>query len=173
MWGSLAACAVYWGVHALAHPQHVAAAAVMERPAAVADLSRLLGARPAEAVEAQPAADSRFQLLGVVAPKAGAQAGGQGLALIAVDGTPRTVRVGAVVDGDWRLRSVERRSVRIAQGDQAEMTLALAVPQAAATGSIQALPMAGMPSPQIVPPMPQPQSAESQAHSQLATRPDR
>ncbi len=161
VWGLLAACAVYWGVQSLAHPLHMAAAPVTEPPAAVADLSRLLGARPVAAVEAQPAADSRFQLLGVVAPKPGAQDGQQGLALIAVDGVPRTVRIGAVVDGDWHLRAVDRRSVRIAQGDQPDMTLALAAPQAAATGVLQVQPMGGaMPSQQFVPPMPMPQPAQ-------------
>jgi len=170
VWGLLAACAVYWGLQGLAHPLHVAAAPVMGPPGGASDLSRLLGARPAAAVAVQPGVESRFQLLGVVAPKIGGQDGEQGLALIAVDGTPRTVRVGAVVDGDWRLRSVDRRSARIAQGEQIEATLSLAAPQAAATGSLPVPAMAGMPSPQVVPPMPampqqQPAEAPPQSNS--------
>ena len=152
VWGLLAACTVYWGLQALAHPVHVSAMAVAERPPAESDLSRLLGARPATAVAVQRT-DSRFTLLGVVAPKADGRDGEQGLALIAVDGTPRTVRVGAVVDGEWRLRAVERRAVRIAQNDHVELKLELAAAQPLAPSN-QLPPAQGL-APQIVPQMPQ------------------
>ena len=160
VWGLLAASAVYWAVHGFTRPLHRAAAPVSERPSAEADLSRLLGARAA--AEAAPAQDSRFKLFGVVAPKPNGGGDQQGLALIAVDGVLRTVRVGAVVDGDWRLVSVERRAVRISQNGAGEMTLQLAAPQPAAQGSLPQVTMPG-PSMQVMPQMPpmqQPGSAE-------------
>ena len=165
VWGLLAACAVYWAIHGFTRPLHAAAAPVSERPPAVADLSHLLGARAAAAP--QPAQESRFKLFGVVAPKANnAQGDGQGLALIAVDGVLRTVRVGAVVDGDWRLVAVERRSARISQNGAGDVTLQLAAPQPAAQGTLPAAPMPGPgpgPGVQVMPTMPamqQPGSAE-------------
>lgn len=164
VWGLLAACAVYWAIHGFTRPLHATAAPVSERPPAVADLSRLLGAKPV--AEAAPAQESRFKLFGVVAPKINAQGEQEGLALIAVDGALRTVRVGAVVDGDWRLVAVERRSVRISQNGTGEVTLQLAAPQPAAQGSLPPVTMPGagpIPNVQVMPSMPpvqQPGSAE-------------
>jgi len=173
VWGLLAACAVYWAIQGLAHPMHVAAPAVAERSAPEADLSRLFGARPASVAVAQPAIESRFKLLGVVAPKQAGQDAPQGLALIAVDGVPRTVRVGAVVDGDWRLVSVDRRSARISQGQGADptgdVTLQLAAAQPT-TPSNMVAPMA--PAMQAVTPLPMPQQpAEIQPAQQVMPQP--
>jgi general secretion pathway protein C len=80
-------------------------------------VARALGA-PQNAVvaAATAAAPSRYVLTGVVAPAAtgfSTEGGtGSGVALIAIDGQrPSPYRVGAVLDGRWRVQSVERRSV--------------------------------------------------------------
>jgi hypothetical protein len=105
------------------------------RGAAQGDLSRLLGADvpPAPPVEVQvAAADARFQLIGVVSPRA-AQAGHEGLALIAVDGKPaRALRVGAVVDGRNVLQAVGAGSATLGPRDGAAwVVLSLAPPAGA------------------------------------------
>ncbi|XHS80034.1 hypothetical protein ACFJGW_08640 [Burkholderiaceae bacterium UC74_6] len=71
-------------------------------------------------------AESRFKLLGVVAPQA-AQGSEAGVALITVDGVPRAVRVGAIVDGDWKLVSVEKRAATI--GRDGAVTARLELPE--------------------------------------------
>ena len=76
-------------------------------------VARALGARATAAapVAAAPVvADNRYALLGVVA----AAGGGSGVALIAVEGQrPQPYRVGAVLDGRWQVRAVQRRSVEL------------------------------------------------------------
>ena len=73
--------------------------------------------------EAAADAQSRFQLLGVIAAPAG-----QGSALLAVDGQPARafVQGQAVVDG-WRLQFVTQEGVRLGTG-QGGGTLALVLP---------------------------------------------
>src|SRR5438067_6819816 len=115
IWALVAACAVFWGlrlvVRAPGAPAHTVA--VGDAAPVRADLTRLFGAPVAAAAPSvqAPAASSRFQLAGVMAPRV---AGGQGVALIGVDGkTPRAYRVGSVVDGDLVLQSVSLRSAAI------------------------------------------------------------
>ena len=112
------------------------------------DLTRLLGADappPVAATAPEPAADARFQLIGVVSPR-GAQAAREGLALIAVDGKPaKAFRVGAAVDGDNVLQSVVARGATLGpRGGAALVALRITPPEAAATGT---LPAAGLPVP--------------------------
>lgn len=65
-----------------------------------------------------PAAATRFQLVGVLAAASSGAAGPAGVALIATDGqAPRPYRVGAVVDGSWRVHAVQRRAVVLASAD--------------------------------------------------------
>ena len=133
IWALVAASGVFWGLklwaRPLAAPAQTQVASVA--PAAGADLSRLFGAElPAAAPEAAPPPppeSSRFQLIGVVAPRAaGAQS--QGVALIAVDGkAPRAFRVGAVVDGDQVLKSVQARAAAIGPR-QGAATVSLELP---------------------------------------------
>jgi general secretion pathway protein C len=138
------------------------------------DLSRLLGADPvvAAATEAAVApADSRFQLLGVVAPRMAA-VDTRAVALIAVDGKPpRAYRVGAVVEGDTVLRAVHARGadlgarngpVRIALQLPAQPAAAFVNAAAPAPGAprLPNFPGAGMapmnaPPPNAQPAMPQ------------------
>jgi general secretion pathway protein C len=167
VWALVAASAVAWGLRILARPLPVPPQASLAQAAMPAggDWARVFGAAPApspvvaEAAPPPPEA-SRFQLIGVVAARPPA-ARGQGLALIAVDGRlPRAYRVGAVVDGEHVLQSVQPRAVAIGprQGPPV-VTLELPVlpPPATGTPGLAAAPAAGampgaMPPPVAMPP---------------------
>jgi general secretion pathway protein C len=117
--GLVAASAVAWGYKLFTPSQPVPAHAVLAGSTAAlgADLSRLFGAEPApaqpDAAAPPPPEASRFQLIGVAAPRAGA-APDEGVALIAVDGKPpRAFRVGRVVDGEQVLLAVHARGAAI------------------------------------------------------------
>lgn len=149
VWGLLAACGGYWLIQLLAKPLAAPANAlqVAEQRGGPADLTRLFGAAPVQAPEAAPVAESRFKLIGVVAPKnPRLNQTGEGVALIAVDGIARTVRVGAPVDGGLQLLAVDSRSARLGQGGVVTMSLLLAPPTAATTGALAP----AMPSPTIL-----------------------
>jgi general secretion pathway protein C len=169
IWAAVAASAAFWGLRLTARPLPVPAQAGVALPSVpqAADLSRLFGKPappPALAQAAPPPADSRFKLIGVVAPVAGQHAG---LALIAVDGrAARPVPVGGRVDGDLVLRSVSHRRAELgpAAGGPATMVLELpAVPEAARGALPNAVPveqaMVPVPPAALVPqPQPQPPS---------------
>jgi general secretion pathway protein C len=89
------------------------------------DMSRLFGVTPIIAQPAAPAAQERFRLLGVVAPRSAS--GRQGLALIAVDGQPpKAWRVGAAVDERWTLLAVRHRQADLGPaGGAVALTLEL------------------------------------------------
>lgn len=174
----LAGSAGYWGLQIFVRPLPLPAHALPAGEAAVAqaDLSRLFGSTAQQAAAAVPEAppDSRFRLLGLVAPKAGSSArSSEGLALIAVDGAPpRTVRVGALVDGETRLLALEGRSAMLGRDGVTTATLRLEPPPAPATGvppSVSASPqqpqqpsvMAPRP-PAALPPMQQPPAEDHQ-----------
>lgn len=146
VWALAAASAAYWGMRLFVNPQPVPAHAkpVEASAAARGDLTRLFGAdAPPPAVDAQPepAPDARFQLLGVVSPRS-PQAAREGVALIAVDGKPaRAYRVGAVVDGNNVLKTVNPRGATLGPRDGAALVaLNLAPPPPAATGTPPPLP---------------------------------
>ena len=158
VWALAAAGALFWGlklfVKAPAAPAHtqLADAGALAR----GDLTRLLGADPVpeappQAVE--PAPDARFQLIGVVSPRS-PQAAREGVALIAVDGKPpRAYRVGAVIDGQNVLQSVNPRGATLGPRNGAALVaLNLAPPAAATTGVPASLP--NMPGVTVPPPMP-------------------
>lgn len=144
-WSAAAACIVFWALRVgVSQPglpvdvQPVSGASVLR-----GDLSRLLGAGPAEQVEAPApsALASRFRLVGVMAPKARADApadAGQGVALIALDGKPpRAFRVGARIDGELLLQSVTQRSAQIGSANgTVALRLELAPLPAPATGTL-------------------------------------
>jgi general secretion pathway protein C len=126
VWAAVAASAVYWvlklyspGTPAPSHARPVNAAQGAQAWQG-ADLTRLLGAdevvpSPVVAAPAEPPADARDQLIGVVAPR-GRPGAAPAVALIAVDGKPpRAYRVGAVVSGDTVLRAVRARSADLGQ----------------------------------------------------------
>lgn len=120
VWFAVAACGLFWGLRLMARPLAAPAHALAVQSAAGgggADVSRLLGvAAPPLAVAADAPvsapADSRFKLLGVVAPRG--TGGDAGLALIAVDGKPpRAFGLGATVDTPLVVLAVQHRGVQL------------------------------------------------------------
>ena len=170
IWALVAATAVFWGlrlfVRAPAAPAYTVP--VGDAAAVRGDLTRLLGSAPVAAptAAALPAANARFRLLGIVAPKyAGDDAvlAGHGVALLAVDGKmPKAYAVGARLDNDLVLQSVSLRKVSIGASTRGAptITLELPPPAAAATGTLSAtaagdtpaLPTPPAPVPQYLPP---------------------
>jgi general secretion pathway protein C len=129
LWGAVAASAVYWGMK-LTSRAGPPAAPPPPRAAANADpvaVARLMGAGPtvAAAAAAAPSLASRFVLTGVVA-----SASRHGAALIAVDGRPpKPFRVGAPVDQDLVLQSVDSRTAVLASTANGPAAVTLELPQ--------------------------------------------
>jgi general secretion pathway protein C len=141
VWLLLGGSVAYWSLQLFSRPLPMPASVLPagEARGATVDLSRLLGVTPPEAApEPEPVASTRLRLLGVVAPKnAKAAEAGEGVALIEVDGVPRTVRVGAVVDGELRLLRVDTRSASLGRFGQApSQVLQISPPAAPATGAL-------------------------------------
>jgi hypothetical protein len=191
VWLLLGGSVAYWGLQLLDRPVPTPAsvAPATELSSTQVDLSRLLGVVAAEPVAApQVAPSSQLRLLGVVAPRnPRAAAAGEGVALIEVDGVPRTVRVGAVVDGELRLLRVDARSASLGRlGEAASQVLEIIPPPPPTTGTLQpAAPspvvlggnppgtVQGMAPPQQQPPQPQPQPPQQQSQpSANAAPPD-
>jgi general secretion pathway protein C len=138
VWAAVLALAAFWGLRLFAVPQEVPAGA---RVAAVdgalrGDLTRVLGTDPPPPAEAAPEAApmaSRFQLFGVLAPRARAAGG---VAVIGVDGQPaRAFRVGAAVEGETVLQSVQGRNASLGpRGGAVQVALSLPPAPPAATG---------------------------------------
>ncbi len=128
IWGAVLAGAVAWGLPLFTHSTPVPPGASLAAPAPPAGTSlvHLLGQPPAAPVEPAPVvvADSRFRLLGVVAPRPGQSLG---LALISVDGKPaRAVSVGRELEPGLRLLTVGHRQVELGAGAGApQVTLTL------------------------------------------------
>jgi general secretion pathway protein C len=146
IWAAVAASAVFWAMRLLPQGMPVPAQATLVSTASAfnADLSRVFGAAPkrdelmpGSQLLTQPVTDARFQLIGVVAPRAAA-AYAEGLAVIAFDGqAPKTYRVGAVVDGDLVLQRVEARAVSLGPaGQPAQVQLELPELPPPATGTL-------------------------------------
>ena len=142
VWAAVSASALFWGLLLLVKPAPAPAQAQLAQTGAAprGDLSRLLGIEappPVAATAPEPAPDARFNLLGVVSPRA-SQAAAEAVALIAVDGKPaRAYRVGAVVDGSHVLQSVSARGANLGpRGGASVIALHIAPPAAAATGQL-------------------------------------
>ncbi|MDP1899167.1 MAG: hypothetical protein Q8K96_01765 [Rubrivivax sp.] len=156
VWALAAGSALFWGLKLFVSPPAAPAHAQVAGAgnAARGDLTRLLGAEaPPPAAEPAAPADSRFQLIGVVTPRAAASAR-EGLALIAVDGKPpKAFRVGAVVEGQTVLKAVAARGATLGPREGAgALTLALAPPAAAATGVLPP-PGGARATPTVAPPL--------------------
>ena len=157
IWAVVAVSAVFWLTRLLVRADAAPAHAVTVNANAVvaaADLSRLLGATRTAAPDAapEPAADARYKLIGVVAPRSAAAAG---LALIAVDNKPpRPVSLGGVVDGSLVLLAVNHRRAELGPaGGAATVRLELpAVPEP----NRSTRPLAAAPPPVGSPPLPLP-----------------
>jgi len=112
----------YWALRWMGQDPATPVPVTFAAPSAVDSqaVARALGAQSAVPLAAPVAvnAPSRYELAGVVAPVGVVP--GAGVALIAVDGQrPSPYRVGAVLDGRWRVHAVERRGVVLhpLQGD--------------------------------------------------------
>jgi general secretion pathway protein C len=151
VWALAAASAVFWGARAFSAAKPIPPGAMVAPNATVATggpLNKVLGMTlVARTEEADPVdEDSRFRLLGVVAPRSGSAGGG--VALISVGDEPaKPFRVGATIDGDAVLLAVAMRRAEIGpRGGPASLQLELPSPDSAQAS--------GMPS--APPPMPQP-----------------
>lgn len=165
VWALVAASAAFWGlklfVAARPAPPHTQVA--MGAPAR-GDLSRLLGTdAPPPSGAPAPAADPRFQLVGVVAPRS-ERAAGEGLAVIVVDDKPaRAYRVGAVVEGQTVLQSVSARGASLGLRDgAAQVALSLPPPAPAAVGQLPPIGPAALPATLPAAAVPQPQPVQQQ-----------
>ena len=93
--------------------------------ASVKDVAQLLGAGVVASSAVVPVeASSRFHLTGVIA-----SGGGQGVALLAIDGKPtRPYRVGSALEEGLMLQSVEKRRVALASDARAPVSFHLDLP---------------------------------------------
>jgi general secretion pathway protein C len=185
IWALVAVSTVFWLTRLLARsdpaPSHTVTANAGASVAS-ADLSRLLGStRTAAAEQApEPVVDSRFKLIGVVAPKS--KQPDSGLALIAVDGKPpRPVVLGGVVDGSLVLLAVNHRRAEIGPaGGDATVRLELpAVPEPNRSTRAAGMPVIPLPAQNVPPPQPavqppapvQPRGVQGQIPGQTAPAP--
>ena len=151
IWAAVLVGAVAWGLPLFTRstPVPPGASLAVPAPPAGADLARLLGQAPVQQEEVEPAvvADSRFRLLGVVAPRPGQ---GRGLALISVDGKPaRAVGVGRELEPGLRLLTVGHRQAELgpaAGTTQVTLTLPpLAEAQRGRPGDLPGMAVPGQP----------------------------
>ena len=142
LWGLAAASVVFWGMRLSASPLPVPpqAAPVTAQLGSQAAVQRMLGAAPegAGATAAPPPESARFKLVGVMAPREGAE--GPGVALVSVDGKPaRAVALGGVVEGEIVLRGLTHRSASFGRPEGAvAFTLELPELPPARTGTLPA-----------------------------------
>jgi len=141
VWALATACAALWGFKIFAATRPVPPTATTPSATVVAEgpMVRLFGAPPEVEVDTPPPPppeSDRFQLVGVIAPRGG----GDGLALVSVDNQPaRAWKVGATVEGDTTLVSVDKRSAGFGpSGGPAAFTLELPEPAAPETGTLPA-----------------------------------
>jgi general secretion pathway protein C len=135
VWAVVAASAMFWILRmsggGASAPSHAVSVSATDVPRG--DWSRLFPMNAAPAASApvvqDAAAASRFKLVGVAAPR---------WASIAVDGKPpRSVALGANVDGDWVVQTIATKEVAIGpRGQAAVFTLALAGLPPPATGTL-------------------------------------
>jgi hypothetical protein len=160
LWALVAACTAFWGLKIFAATNPVPTnAREPSKPVAVAGpMVRLFGAVPVAEQEEQaaPAASDRFQLVGVIAPRAGAD-GHDGMAIVSVDNLQaKGFHVGGAVEGDTTLLAVAKRSAEFGpKGGPTAFTLQLPEPAPPETGTLP-------------PAVSQPQAAAQPAQAQRA-----
>jgi hypothetical protein len=140
IWALVAASTAFWAIRIFAAPLSVPVGA-QTPPVASSNgpMERLFGAVvvPTTAAPVAPPESQRYQLVGVIAPPAGATEGGY--AVISLDAQPaRTWRVGATISGNTSLLSVSKRGAEFGPpGGPSAFSLQLPEPAAAETGSLQ------------------------------------
>lgn len=157
IWAAAAATAAFWGLRVFVATPQVPAYAQAAGAGGLppADVSRVLGQAPVivEAAPIAPEISSRFQLVGVAAPRANDNRPG-GVALIAVDGKPpRAYRVGSTIDAGFVLQAVHARGAELGpRGEAAQVRLELPPLPPPNTGTLPmesygatTLPSGGMP----------------------------
>jgi hypothetical protein len=138
VWLLLGGSVAYWGLQLFSRPLATPASMLTAGEGRSTQVDLLGVTTPDAAPEPEVAVSTRLRLLGVVAPKsARAAEAGEGVALIEVDGVARTVRVGAVVDGELHLLRVDARSASLGRlGQVPSQVLEISPPAAPATGSL-------------------------------------
>lgn len=170
IWAAVALSAVFWalrmGAGSPVAPAHTVPVDTLVVPHV--DLTRLFGAESAPATQAAPELSSRFHLLGVVAPR-GPHA--PAVALVSIDGKmPRAFRVGATIDNDLVLQTVQPRGVDIGPaGQPAQVHLELPTLPPPSTGTLPpptsndvAQPAAQVPAQAMQQPAPEEQQPDQQ-----------
>jgi len=166
IWAAVAASIVFWALRLWTQPIAVPAHATVVATAGgfKGDVGRVLGTDAPIALASMAAApvqaDSRFRLIGVVAPRASA-AQAEGLALIATDGKPaKAYRVGREVDGELVLLGVHARGASLGpRGQPPQIDLQLPALPPPSTGTmpgsagIMPLPRPALPLPPRPPPI--------------------
>jgi general secretion pathway protein C len=171
VWAAVAASLAFWASRLAVKPASAPAHATSVSTSAAlrGDPARLFGRDALAPVAAAPGmpvpslSDARFKLMGVVAARQPAKGG---IALIAVDGKPaRAYRIGAAVEGDTVLQSVDARGALLGpRGGATQVALLVPALPGPATGTLPAavsgapVTPAGMP-PVAAPPMPAPAPA--------------
>ena len=164
LWALVAACTAFWGLKIFAATNPVPSnAREPSKPVAVAGpMVRLFGAVPVaeEEEQAAPPASDRFQLVGVIAPRAGSGVH-DGMAIVSVDNQPaKGFSIGRTVEGDTTLLAVAKRSAEFGpQGGPTAFTLQLPEPAPPETGTLP-------------PPNLQPQPVAQPAQAGNAQRPN-
>lgn len=148
IWALVAGSAVFWGLRWWAPgPSTPGDAAPAATHALLrGDVGRVLGREsPAQPAAVAPASvvapsDTRYRLLGVMAPRDRGAPEARGLALISIDGAPaRAFREGARVEGaQWLLRVEPRRAHLGARGSTQAATLVLELPEPPSSAAVGA-----------------------------------
>ena len=143
IWAAVAASIVFWALRLWAQPIAVPAHATVVATAGgfKGDLGRVFGADAPVAMASMAAApvqtDSRFRLIGVVAPRA-SRPRPRAWRLIATDGKPaKAYRVGREVDGELVLQDVHARGASLGpRGQPAQVDLQLPALPPPTTGTM-------------------------------------
>jgi len=139
VWALVAASTAFWAMQIFAATRSLPSTAQTPQVStANGPMERLFGAVvvPTTPVAQAAPESSRFQLVGVIAPPAGATHGGY--AIVSIDNQPaRTWRVGTTVDGNTALLAVSKRGAEFGPpGGPSSFSLQLPEPAAAETGTL-------------------------------------
>jgi general secretion pathway protein C len=172
IWALVAVCTAFWAlkIFAATHPVPTNAREPSKPVAVAGPMVRLFGATavPEETEAAPSPASDRFQLVGVIAPRAGGTAR-EGIAIVSVDNQPaKAWHVGGVLEGDTTLLAVAKRSAEFGpRGGPSSFTLQLPEPAPPETGTLP--PPVSQATPQAPP---QPAPVSPQARTNPSQRPN-